>query len=155
MQKIKVGDLRKNFDKMMTNSSETCIKIIDKVLENSELNNYFNQNPEARKKLNQQMEEKIFLETTQNAVMHLKLDRRTLEALGTMPEFRKAVTNAIQAKKETRETIEELIDEDLGSKGGIRKLWEKMPLGGGIGAILMLLTMLGLVVGGKKFVGSK
>lgn len=158
--RICIEDLRDEFSRMMQNPSQTSNSIIREVLDDLRLQepdlfNYFDNNNEALQELNQEMEDGIFLETTRKGVMHLQLDRRTLEVLGTMPEFRKAATQAIAANKETREMVEKLTGEDLGSKGGIKKLWEKMPLGGAIGAIMFLIAILGLGVGGKKLVGGE
>ena len=156
ISRINRNSLRGEFDEIVANPTGASDTIVDRMIvgmtgsEDQEISDYLkdSNNAEFLQELRREMKNDIFTDTVRKGAMHLRLDRGTVETLGTIPEFRRAAMEAIQANKETREMAEKLLGENLGSRSALERIWDKMPLGGVLGIILMLFGGLAWLGGG-------
>jgi len=126
--------LQNDFVDLMENGVDGVVqKIINQDPELQGLSN------EARQELIKRVRGKVYEEIVSEAVLHLKLDEGTLRALATSDSFIQAAENAIQKNQKIKSLIEKVTGEELTGKNALRKAWEKLPVGGLLGVIGLVL----------------
>lgn len=154
--RIKIDDLRTEFFKAQDNPS----KYVDYILNHQsgiepDLLKYIKDNPDVKKEFVKKVKNTAYLNVSREGVQYLKLDSGTLLTLGKSSPFRDAATEAITADTTIRQIAEKLTGQKLDNRNAIDRAWNKLPVGGLLGLIMMLLGGLGTIVGGKKMVGMQ
>ncbi|MFZ6034628.1 MAG: hypothetical protein ACOYUB_00555 [Patescibacteria group bacterium] len=100
-------------------------------------------NKAAVGKLVENMRIPIFKSISRKAVLHLDLPETTLRNMATSPDFVEAAKAAVADNAEIRKVIESVHGAKLGGSTSVTEALRKMPAGGLLGFILMILGIFG------------
>ena len=126
--------LQADFNNLMTDGVDT---LINQIMTND---NQLRSLPvEVRNEVLRKVREKVYQTIVSEAIIRLRLDENTIRALATSDEFIKAAESAIQKDQKIKETLEKITGQELTGKSALKKALEKMPFGGLLGIISLIL----------------
>lgn len=100
-------------------------------------------NKAAVGKLVENMRIPIFKSISRKAVLHLDLPETSLRSLATSPDFVEAAKAAVADNAEIAKVIESVHGAKLGGSTNIKEALRKMPAGGLLGILMMILGLFG------------
>jgi hypothetical protein len=141
--------LIKDFAEMMTQGADA---FVDSLLQDnnfrtslglSQDEEKFLEESNNRRKIVEAAKQTVFTSLSRDGILHLKLDEQTIRTLASTPEFIGAVDAAIAQDVKIKEQLEKLVGQKLDSKEAIKRAWERLPVGGLLGIIMLILLGVG------------
>lgn len=104
---------------------------------------YLTANPKIAEKLVEKMRIPIFKSISRKAVLHLDLSETSLRSMASSPDFVEAAKAAIADNSEIQKVIDSVYKSGLGGSTNLAESLKKMPAGGLLGILMMILGLFG------------